>query len=83
MNGYIKYFENGSKNMSFFIRDDEVLDKYNEIWDVIKNKLSTKFHSKPIYDKKYIKAKVRELHGVIKKNFLSNKVPKENMLILL
>ena len=33
MNGYIKYFKNGSKNMSFFIRDDEVLDKYNEIWD--------------------------------------------------
>ena len=24
MNWYIKYFENGSKNMSFFIRDDKV-----------------------------------------------------------
>ena len=35
MNEYIKHFENGSKNMSFFIRDDEVLDKYNEIWDLI------------------------------------------------
>ena len=23
MNGYIKYFENGSKNMSFFIKDDD------------------------------------------------------------
>ena len=83
MNGYIKYFENGIKNMSFFIRDDEVLDKYIEVWDVIKNKLSIKFHSKRICDKKYIKAKVREFHGVIKKNFLGNKVPKENMLILL
>ena len=83
MNGYIKYFDNGGKNMSFFIRDDEVLDKYNEVWDVIKNKLSIKFHSKRICDKKYIKAKVREFHGVIKKNFLGNKVPKENMLILL
>ena len=31
MNGYIKHFENGSKSMSFFIRDDEVLDKYNWI----------------------------------------------------
>ena len=38
MNGYIKHFENGSKKMSFFIRDDEVLDKYNKFWDVIKNK---------------------------------------------
>ena len=38
ISGYIKYFENGGKNMSFFIKNDEVLDKYNEIWDVIKNK---------------------------------------------
>ena len=79
MNGYIKYFENGSKNMSFFIKDDDVLYKYNEIWDKVKEKLNIKFHSEPIYDKKYIKAKVREFDGVIKTNFLGNKVPKENM----
>ena len=36
MNGYRKYFENGGKNMSFFIKDDGVLDIYNEIWDKIK-----------------------------------------------
>ena len=36
MTGYIKYFENGGKNMSFIIKDDNVLDKYNEIWDKIK-----------------------------------------------
>ena len=29
MNAYIKYFENGGKNMSFVIKDDDVLDKYN------------------------------------------------------
>ena len=79
MNGYIKYFDNGSKNMLFFIRDDKVLHKYNEIWDVIKSKLGIKFHSEPIYDKKYIKAKVREFDGIIKTNFLGNKIPKENM----
>ena len=48
MDGYIKYFENGGKNMSFLIKDDEVWEKYEQIWDVIKNKLSIKFHSKPI-----------------------------------
>ena len=57
MNGYIKYFENGSKNMSFFIKDDDVLYKYNEIWDKVKEKLNIKFYSEPIYDKKYIKPK--------------------------
>ena len=59
MSGYIKYFENSGKNMSFLIKDDEVWGKYNEIWDVIRNKLSIKFHSKLIYDQKYLKAKVR------------------------
>ena len=36
MSEYIKYFENGGKNMSFFIKDDEVWEKYEQISDVIK-----------------------------------------------
>ena len=74
--GYIKYFENGGKNMSFMIKDDEVLNKYNEIWNVIKNKLGIKSHSEPVYEQKYLKAKVRDYDGVIKTNFLGNKIPK-------
>ena len=77
--GYIKYFENGSKNMSFVIKDDDVLDKYNEIWGNIKETLNIKFHSIPVYDEKYIKAKVRELNGGIKTNFLGDEAPKESM----
>ena len=65
MDGYIKYFENGSKNMSFLIKDDEVWDKYDKIWDVIKDILGIKFHSEPVYQYKYLKAKVREFDGVI------------------
>ena len=51
------------------IKDDRVLVKYNEIWNKIKNTLNTKFHSMPVYDKKYIKAKVRQFNGVVKTNF--------------
>ena len=36
MSGYIKYFENGGKNMSFLIKDDEVWEKYEKTWDVLK-----------------------------------------------
>ena len=50
MSGYIKYFENGGKSMSFIVKDDNLLDKYNKIWDKIKNKLNIKFHSKPVYE---------------------------------
>ena len=64
--------------MSVVSKDDMCLNKYNEIWDKIEETLSIKFHSIPVYDGKYIKAKVREFNGVIKTNFLSDKVPKEN-----
>ena len=78
MTGNKKYFGNGGKNIFFVIKDDMCLDKYNEIWDSIKNKLNIKFHSEPVYDEKYIKAKLRGFDGVIKTNFLGDKVPKEN-----
>ena len=54
--------------------------KYTKkIWDMSKNKVSITFHSQPIYDHKYLKAKVGEFDGVIKTNFLDNDTPKENM----
>ena len=34
MNGYIKYFENGGKNMSVLTKNDEVWQKYEDIWNV-------------------------------------------------
>ena len=54
------------------------LNKYNEIWDIIKGKLNKKFHSTPVHDEKYIKVKVREFNGAIKANFLGDELPKEN-----
>ena len=55
MTGYIKNSENGGKNMSFIIKDADVQDKYNKIWDKIKETLSIIFHSMPVYDEKCIK----------------------------
>ena len=69
MSGYIKYFENNGKNMSVLIKIDEVVEKYNEIWDKIKEKLNIKFQSMLVYDETCIKAIVREFDGVIKTNF--------------
>ena len=78
INGYIKYFENGGNNRSFLIKNDEVWQKYEDIWNVIKNKLSIKFHSQLIYENKFLRTKVREFDSSIKTNFLGNNVPKEN-----
>ena len=59
MNGYIKYFDNGGKNMSFVTDDKEVYEKYDEIWNVVKSLLKLKFAASPIRDDKYILAKLK------------------------
>ena len=65
--------------MLFGIKDDHVLDKYNEIYDKIKEILNTKFDRMPVYDEKYIiKRKVKEFNGAIKTNFLGDRIPKES-----
>ena len=76
MTVYIKHFENGGKKMSFVIKDDDVLDKYNEIWDKIRVTLNLNFHIMPIYEEKQIKIKVREFDGVIKTKFVGDEIPK-------
>ena len=77
---YLKWVDTSNTLKTYFlIKDDKVWEKYENIWDMIKNKLSIKFHSKPVYEQKYLKVKVREFDGVIKTNFLGNGTPKENM----
>ena len=78
MNGYIKYFDNGGKNMSFVTDDKEVYEKYDEIWNVVKSLLKLKFAACPIRDDKYRLAKLKRFK---KKNILTfnnnNIVPAE------
>ena len=51
MSRYIKYFENGGKSMSFLIKHDEVWEKYENIWYVIKHKLGINFIANLFKDK--------------------------------
>ena len=61
MRGYIKYFDNGRKNMSFVTDDKEVYEKYDEIWNVVKSLLKLKYTASPIRDDKYILVKLKIL----------------------
>ena len=79
MSGYIKYFENGEKCMSFKIEDESAYIKYNQIWNRIKELLSVKFYSDPIYDDKYIKFKVKTFSEVVNTLFTGNNIPKERI----
>ena len=48
INGYIKYFDDGGKNMSFVTYDEKVYEKSNEIWEVIRNLLKIDFTVNPV-----------------------------------
>ena len=77
MSGYIKYFDDGGKNMSFVTDDKEVYEKYNEIWNVVKKLLKLKFAVSPIRDDKYIIAKLKIFKNVNIKTFTNNIMPIE------
>ena len=63
--------------MSFLIKDDGLLEKDNEIWEKVKNSIKKEFDSKPIYNEKYLKAKIKSYNGKISTNFLNNKMPRQ------
>ena len=77
ISGYIKYFDDGGKNMSFVTDDKEVYEKYNEIWNVVKKLLKVKFTVSPIRDDKYIITKLKIFKKINLTTFTDNVVPIE------
>ena len=59
MDGYIKYFDDGGKNMSFATDDEKIYEKYDEIWEVVRNLLKIDFTVNPVRDDMYLVAKMK------------------------
>ena len=57
-------------------KDDELLEKYNGIWENVRNSMK-KLNSEPVYNKKYLKAKIKFYNGKSNTNFHNNKIPKK------
>ena len=77
MNGYIKYFDDAGKNMSFVTDDEEIYEKYNEIWEVVRKLLKLNFTVDPIRDDKYIIANLKIFNGTNRTTFTDNIIPFE------
>ena len=77
MSKYIKYFDDGGKNMSCVTDDEEVYKKYNEIWEVVRKLLKVKFTVNPIRDDKYIIVKLKIFNGTNRTTFTNNIIPIE------
>ena len=77
MNGYIKYFDDGGKNMSFVTDDEEVFKKYNEIWEVVRKFLKLKFTVGPVRDDKYVIANLKIFNKINRTTFTDDIIPFE------
>ena len=72
MDGYIKYFDDGGKNMSFVTNDEKIYEKYNEIWEVIRNLLKIDFTVNPVRDDIYLVAKLKIFNKINRTTFNNN-----------
>ena len=80
MHGYIKYFNNDGKNMTFATNNEKVYDKYNKIWEVIRKLLKVKFAANPVRGDKYLIAKLKIFNKTNRTTFNDdnkNNIPKE------
>ena len=78
MNGYIKYFDDGGKNISFVTDDEEVYNKYNEIWEVVRKLLKLKFTVGPVRDDKNIIPKLKIFNKTNRTTFTDHIIPIES-----
>ena len=64
MDGYIKYFDDGGKNMSFVTDDEKIYEKYNEIWE--------DFTVSPVRNDIYLVAKLKIFNKINRTTFNNN-----------
>ena len=66
--------------MSFVMDDEEIYEKYNEIWEVVRKLLKLKFTVGPIQHDKYIIAKLKIFNRINRTTFTDNAIPIERNL---
>ena len=54
---YLKVYDGQTKWMYFLIEEDDLLEKYNTIWDKVSADIKKEFDSESVYNKNYFKTK--------------------------
>ena len=54
---YLKIYDGQTKWMYFLIEEDDLLKKYNTIWNKVSADIKKEFDSEPVYNKNYFKTK--------------------------
>ena len=77
LTGYVKHFSDENKLINFSVANKKLLKKYDKVWGEIKSLLEKEFDKKPVYDNKYITAKLNsaEFERRILKNNEHHDIP--------
>ena len=59
--------------MYFLTEDDDLLEKYNTIWDKVTADIKKEFDSEPVHHKNYLKTKIKS-HGNEVTDFYDKKI---------
>ena len=74
---YAKSCDGQTKQMHFLIKDDDLVEKYNTIWDKVIADIKKEFlDSNPVYNKEILKTKIKS-HGDVVTNFYVKKCSQE------
>ena len=74
---YVKNYDGLTKCMYFLIKGDDLLKKYNIIWDRVNADVNKEFYDKLVNNKKVLKTKITS-HGDEVTSFYSKKIPKKD-----
>ena len=61
--------------MYLLIENDDLLEKYNTIWDKVSADMKKDFDSEPVYNKKFLETRIKS-HGDEVTDFYDKEIPK-------
>ena len=72
---YVKSYDGETTWMNYSIEDDELIESYDVIWNKVSNSFKKELHCEPIYNKKFMKTKIRS-YGKKATDFHIKEIPK-------
>ena len=71
---YVKNYNGQTKLMYFLIEDDDLLEKYNAIWDKVNADIKKEFDSEHVYNREFLRTKIK-IHVDEVTDFYGKKIP--------
>ena len=71
---YVKSYDGQTKWMYLLMEDDDILEKYNTIWDKVSADIKKEFDGEPVYNNSYMKTKIKS-HDKEGTDFYDKKFP--------